>query len=99
MNTAIAFEHFGTEGGQCCAATPCTARSSLHDRFGEGLVDTVEKNPCSLIGHAHVAGGGGDRAGITDAFKELRFAGADARSGLEYDADPDPSHPHQDRTF
>jgi hypothetical protein len=30
-NTAIAFKHFDTEGRQCCAAPPRTARRRYHD--------------------------------------------------------------------
>src|ERR1700730_5078202 len=47
----------------------------------------------SAVGHSHIARRGRDRAGITDAFEQLRLAGANASAGPENDADPDPRHP------
>jgi hypothetical protein len=58
MDAAIAFEHFCTEGGQDRAATPWTARSGIHNGFGEGFIYAVEQNPRSLVRHPHVASGG-----------------------------------------
>ena len=49
MNAAIAFEDFGTERRQSCAAPACAARRGGHHEFGERLVHAVEQEPRALV--------------------------------------------------
>jgi hypothetical protein len=92
VNAAIAFQHFRSEWRQRCAAAARTAWCGRRHGLGEGLVHAVEQQPRALVRHPHLTRGGRDRAGVTDAFEQLRFAGADPRAGFKNDADPDPRH-------
>ena len=40
-----------------------------------------------MLGHPHVACGGGDRTGVANAFEQLGFAGANTSARLENDTD------------
>jgi len=91
IDAVIAFKHLGTERRKHCATSAGSARSGRDDRLDEGLVHAVEQNPCALVVHSHFAGGGRDRPGVSDAFEQLRFAGADAGTRLEDDVDVDPT--------
>src|SRR5947209_6490857 len=88
----VAFKHFRTECRQDRAAAPCAAGRGRNNRLGKRLIDAVEQQPRALVGHAHIARGGRDRAGIADAFEQLGLAGANASAGLENYADPQPRH-------
>ena len=89
---AIAFEDFGTERRQRRAAATGPTWGRCDDRLSKDLVHAVEQQPRPLVGHPHIAGSGRDRAGVPDAFKELRLARADPGTRLEHDADLDPRH-------
>src|SRR4051794_15105183 len=73
---AVAFENFSTKRRQGCPAAARAASCSRHDRLSESLIDAVQQQPRALVGHAHLARCGRDRARITDAFEQPRLAGA-----------------------
>jgi hypothetical protein len=92
LDASVALQNLGTELGQDSSAASRAAGCCGRYWFDERLVHAVERHPGPLVVHAHVAGGGTDRAGVADALKELHLAGADARPGFENDADSDPCH-------
>jgi hypothetical protein len=65
IDAPIPFEHFGPERRQRRPAAACPARRGRHNRLGERLIHAVEQQPCALVGHAHIARGGGDRSCIS----------------------------------
>jgi hypothetical protein len=50
------------------------------------MVHRVDQQPRTLVAHSHAPAGGGDRAGIGDAFEQVGLAGADGDVGAELDA-------------
>src|SRR6478672_11070471 len=64
LNASVAFEHFDTERRQGCATASPPARCGGNDRLSECLIDAVQQQPCALVRHVHVAGGGRDRASV-----------------------------------
>ena len=65
---------------------PMHTRRSDHYGPGKCTVDAVEQHPRPLLGHACVACGGRDRAGVADGFEQLGLAGADPCAGFKSDA-------------
>ena len=92
FDASITFQDFSTELRQSSSAAASAAGCGGHYRLGEGLVHAVEQRPSPLLVYAHLTGGSRDRAGIADAFKQLRLAGADTSAKFQDDADADASH-------
>src|SRR6185312_2401284 len=80
------------EGGERRAAAALAAHLFLHQRLAETLIEVVDEQPGSPVGHAHGAPGRGDGAVLIDQFEKANLAGTDRPLTIEVDTQGEPGH-------
>ena len=74
LERAVGREHLGAERGEARAAVAGAAAGGRDQRRAVAGVHRLDQRPGALVAHPHPPAGGGDRAGVADAFEQVGLA-------------------------
>ena len=89
MHAPVAHEYVLAVLRQHRATAAGAAFRGFDERRVEEAVELVDELPRALVAHAHAPSGGGDRAGIADAFEQVGLARPEIDARREAQAQTD----------